>query len=198
MVLLETTIVRGKPSVFSPKGQFFHSERPTLQGAGKPVDWRCLDHWIATPTKTRHCLRSKKKWRTKTSSSPSPPSPPSSSSSSSSSTYTDDHWFLGEDVILWKKNCLLHVSSWPAWAGAWCTWQAGFHVEFLFLEVLSKRRPLGVKLKKTIKIWVFPKIGVPQNGCFFSWKTLFLMDDLDENPLFWETPICSQHGRPVG
>ena len=24
----------------------------------------------------------------------------------------------------------------------------------------------------SFRMWVFPKIGVPQNGCFFSWKTL--------------------------
>ena len=39
--------------------------------------------------------------------------------------------------------------------------------------------------------WMFPKIGVPQNGWFFSWKTLLIkMDDLGV-PLFLETPKCT-------
>ena len=36
--------------------------------------------------------------------------------------------------------------------------------------------------------WVFPKIGVPQNGWFIM-ESPFEMDDLGENPLFLETPI---------
>ena len=37
-------------------------------------------------------------------------------------------------------------------------------------------------------IWVFPKIGVPQNGWFLL-ENLIKMDDLGGPPLFLETPI---------
>ena len=37
-------------------------------------------------------------------------------------------------------------------------------------------------------IWVLPKIGVPQNG-WFAMENPVKMDDLGENPPFWETPI---------
>ena len=39
-----------------------------------------------------------------------------------------------------------------------------------------------------LSIWVFPKIGVPENGWFISWKTLLKWDDLGV-PLFLKTPI---------
>ena len=39
--------------------------------------------------------------------------------------------------------------------------------------------------------WVFPKIGVPQNGWWKEWKTLLKLDDLGENPLFSETSIST-------
>ena len=42
-------------------------------------------------------------------------------------------------------------------------------------------------LLKRVIIWVFPKIGVPQNG-WFVMETPIKMDDLGV-PLFSETPI---------
>ena len=38
-----------------------------------------------------------------------------------------------------------------------------------------------------VSIWMFPKIGVPRNGCF-RMENLIKMDDLGV-PLFLETPI---------
>ncbi len=51
-----------------------------------------------------------------------------------------------------------------------------------FWVVLSLIKPI------IITIWVFPKIGVPQNGWFIM-ENPIKMHDL-EVPLFLETPIC--------
>ena len=45
-----------------------------------------------------------------------------------------------------------------------------------------------------VKIWVFPKIGVPQNG-WFRMENPITMDDLRGKPLFLETSIYHMH-RP--
>ena len=44
------------------------------------------------------------------------------------------------------------------------------------------------------EIWVFPKIGVPQNGWFIL-ETPIKLDDLGV-PLFSETSICLRNGTP--
>ena len=50
-----------------------------------------------------------------------------------------------------------------------------------FIQVMS------VEFSKALK-WVFPKIGVPENGWFIAEKPI-KMDDLGV-PLFLETPKC--------
>ena len=44
--------------------------------------------------------------------------------------------------------------------------------------------------RPNFSIWVFPKIGIPQNGWWKSWKTLLKWMIWGENPLFLETSIC--------
>ena len=56
---------------------------------------------------------------------------------------------------------------------------------YFFKWVETVKQPTTV-----VNIWVFPKIGVPQNGWLKKWKTLLKWDDLGV-PLFSETSIYS-------
>ena len=61
---------------------------------------------------------------------------------------------------------------------------------FQFLVFLNAFQMLLLLNVFNINIWVFPKIGIPQNGWFIMEKPI-KMDDLGV-PLFLETPIYQQ------
>ncbi len=50
-------------------------------------------------------------------------------------------------------------------------------------------RPKLLMLNDPSTIWVFPKIMVPQNGWFISWKTLWTNGWFGGVPIFLDTPI---------
>ena len=57
-----------------------------------------------------------------------------------------------------------------------------------FTPFITSRGHLWGMLKYCVTIWMFPKIGVPQNEWFIM-ENPIKMDDLGF-PLFLETPIC--------
>ena len=56
-----------------------------------------------------------------------------------------------------------------------------------FLLFIAEQEKIQAALSVKEPIWVFPKIGVPQNGWFIM-ENLVKIDDLGV-PLFLETPI---------
>ena len=77
-----------------------------------------------------------------------------------------------EVVNLFKYNFLMML-----WSKA-----SDIHTPY----VIEKQRRVH-RTKQNSRVWMLPKIGVPQNGWFIM-ETLIKMDDLGV-PLFLETPI---------
>ena len=97
-------------------------------------------------------------------------------------------WVLLRKIMQLWADRLTETSPWD-----WCWILAvTFTTIGRFLLCQTKR-----KLKHSGNTWVFPKIGIPQNGWFIMEKAYFLMDDNGgKTPLCSETPtwwswICS-------
>ena len=92
-----------------------------------------------------------------------------------------------------KLGKIPNLTTWKAKCPIFKVIVAGFRG-----KVALKNRTLGVPgnifqmgwFNHQLVYWVFPKIGVPQNGWFLL-ENPIKMDDLGENPLFSETSIVS-------
>ena len=93
-------------------------------------------------------------------------------------------WKILSRRILAKRRCLSNSASIPA-KNPLSIHQLSINIRLLFpyFQQLSEYT--------IFTIWMFPKIGVPQNGWFIMENTI-KMDDL-RVPLFLETPICSKY-----
>ena len=93
--------------------------------------------------------------------------------------------------VIWEASVVFLFFFWRPWEGgrklgaaeSWRTTVFFSHGVSTAGIIVSEKC-----VNSSIVIWVFPKIGVPQNGCFIV-ENPIKMDDLGI-PLFLETTIC--------